>query len=131
MSQSEQSEHPDQPEQPDQPPTDPALGDRIRAKLDEYEVERHLSDLAATVEGVVREGITRAGELVHDHKDDIGDWLDKAAGIVDRRTDGKHAEKIDQVRGSLERGVEKLADQRHGGAPETPGEADDVPSADG
>jgi len=105
-----------------------AVGDRIRAKLDEYEVERHLQELATTVEGVVREGMTRAGELVHEHKDDIGGWIDKAAGVVDRRTEGRHADKISQVRGSLERGVDRLAEQRHGGTGETP--PGDVPPGD-
>lgn len=107
-------------------PSDQPLGERIRAKLDEYEVERHLNELATTVEHAVRQGMTRAGEIVHDHQDDIDGWLDKAASVVDRRTEGRHAEKISQVRGSLERGVERIADQRHGGT--TDG---DVPHADG
>ena len=116
-----QSDDPGQP----QNPSDQPLGDQIRSKLDEYEVERHLTEIAATVEHAVRQGVSKAGELVHDHRDDIGGWIDKAGGAVDRRTEGRHAERINQVRGSLERGVEKIADQRHAGPAETTDEGPD------
>ena len=113
----------------DRPSEKPPLADTIRAKLDEYEVDRHLNDLASSVEQAVRQGVTKAGELAHEHKGDIDRLLDKAASAVDRRTDGKHADRISQVRGSLERGVEKIADQRGGDTPEEPGP--DVPPSNG
>ena len=102
------------------PSDPPPLAETIRAKLDEYEVERHLEELASTIEGAVRQGVSKVGELTHEHKDDLGRLIDKAADAVDRRTDGKHADRISQVRGSLERGVERIADQRHGDAPQPP-----------
>ncbi|HEX4471797.1 MAG TPA: antitoxin [Nocardioides sp.] len=134
---------PDQPsdqpsDQPTDKPTDPAakppLGDTIRAKLEEYEVDRHLNDLATTLESAVRQGVARAGELAHEHKGDIDRLLDKAASAVDRHTDGKHAERISQVRGTLDRGVERIADQRSDDAAEgDEGESpvSDVPPSNG
>jgi hypothetical protein len=113
----------------DRPSEKPPLAETIRAKMEEYEVDRHLNDLATTLEGAVRHGVARAGELAHEHKGDIERLLDKAAGAVDRRTDGKHAERISQVRGSLERGVEKIADHRPGAAPDEP--ETDVPPSNG
>ena len=112
----------------DQPPTSPRTtpprGRRsarpIRAKLEEYEVDRHLNELATTLEHAVRQGVAKAGELAHEHRGDIERLIDKAASAVDRRTDGKHADTISQVRGSLERGVEKIADQRPGDTPDEP-----------
>ena len=68
----------------------------------------------------VRQGVAKAGELAHEHKGDLERLIDKAASAVDRRTDGKHADTISQVRGSLERGVEKIADQRPGDTPDEP-----------
>jgi RNA-splicing ligase RtcB len=103
----------------------PALGDQIRAKMDEYDVDRHLNELATTLEAAVRTGMAKAGEFAHEHKGDLERLFDKAADAVDRRTDGKHADTIQQVRGSLERGVDKIADQR---SDETPGEPDVPPS---
>jgi hypothetical protein len=108
----------------------PPFADAIRAKMEEYEVDRHLSEIASTLENAVRQGVARAGELAHEHRGDIERLIDRAASVVDRRTDGKHAEKINQVRGSLERGVEKIADQRPDDAQDAPDGPDgpsDVP----
>jgi RNA-splicing ligase RtcB len=112
-------EHPDPSAQ--RPPGRPGIGETLRAKLEEYDVERHLSDVAETVEHVVRQGVSRAGEFTHQHKGDIDRLLDKAATAVDRRTEGRHADKINQLRGSLERGVEKIAEQRPGDVPPSNG----------
>ena len=110
----------------------PPLADQIRAKMDEYDVDRHLNELATTLEGAVRHGVTMVGEFAHEHKGDLERLIDKAAGAVDRSTDGKHADKILQVRGSLERGVDKIADQRRDGTPGATGEpGSDVPPSNG
>ena len=82
--------------------------------MEEYEVERHLNEIATSLEHAVRQGVAKAGELAHEHKGDLERLFDKAAGAVDSRTDGKHADTISQVRGSFERGVDKIADQRPG-----------------
>ena len=110
----------------------PPLADQIKAKMDEYELDRHLNDLATTLEHAVRTGMTKAGEFAHEHKGDFERLIDKAATAVDRRTDGKHADKIQQVRGSLERGVDRIVEQRDGGAPnDTDGPVSDVPPSNG
>jgi RNA-splicing ligase RtcB len=110
----------------------PPLADQIKAKMDEYEVDRHLEDIAATLEHAVRTGLSMAGEFAHEHRDDIERLIDKAASAVDRHTDGRHADKVQQVRGSLGRGVEKLADQREDGTPDVSGSAgSDIPPSNG
>jgi hypothetical protein len=124
----------DQSDQPshehEQGPSPKSFGESVRAKLDEYEVERHLNELAGSLEHAVRQGVAKAGELAHEHKGDIERLFDKAAGAVDRRTDGRHADKISQVRGSLERGVDRIAEHRPGGpTDEAPGS--DVPPSNG
>ena len=123
------TEKPDDPSSA-QPSSDrPPLADQIRAKMDEYDVDRHLNELAATVEQVVRSGMAKAGEFAHEHKGDLERLFDKAADAVDRRTEGKHADTIQQVRGSLERGVDKIAEQRTDATPDEPGT--DVPPSNG
>lgn len=112
----------------DRPSEKPPLADTIRAKMEEYEVDRHLNDLATTLEGAVRHGVAKAGELAHEHKGDIERLFDKAASVVDRRTDGRHADKINQVRGSLERGMDRIADHRTGEAPDDPPDSHIPPS---
>ena len=66
----------------------PPLADQIRAKMDEYDVDRHLNELATTLEGAVRHGVTMVGEFAHEHKGDLERLIDKAAGAVERCTDG-------------------------------------------
>lgn len=119
----------DQPSGQSDPSAKPPLTETIRQKMDEYEVDRHLNEIATTVEGIVRQGMTKVGELAHEHKGDIDRLFEKAADAVDRHTDGRHADRINQVRGSLERGVDRIADQRGGGEPDGP--ADDVPPSNG
>jgi hypothetical protein len=106
----------------------PPLHETIRAKMEEYEVDRHLEEIASTLEHAVRQGIAKVGELAHEHKGDIERLFDKAASALDSRTDGRHAETISQVRGSLERGVDRIADQRPGDEPDEPSGSDVPPS---
>src|SRR5262249_32088910 len=118
------------------PADQPSLADQIRAKMDEYDVDRHLNELATTIDHVVREGLQKVGELAHEHRGDIERLFEKVASAVDTRTDGRHADTIEQVRGSIERGVDKIADQRHDGTPDDPGsgsgsDGDDVPPSNG
>jgi hypothetical protein len=100
------------------------ITDALKDKLDELEVERHLAELAAQAEDAVIRGVTRAGEMTHENRDRIGGFLDRAAQAADRRTDGRYADRIGRVRSQVDRGVDRLADQRPGP------EADPPPSND-
>jgi hypothetical protein len=88
------------------------FAEKVRATFEEYDVERHLGELAAQVEQVVRQGVETVGALAHEHRDDIGGFLSRTAEALDRRTDGRHAETINDVRGQLERGLQRIAEQR-------------------
>jgi hypothetical protein len=109
----------------------PPLADQLRAKMDEYEIDRHLNELATSLEHAVRLGLQKAGELAHEHRGDIDRLFEKVASAVDTRTDGRHADTIDHVRGSLGRGVDKIAGQRDDGTPGEPGSQGDVPPSNG
>ncbi|HEX4686834.1 MAG TPA: antitoxin [Nocardioides sp.] len=121
----------DKPQDPSSsdPSDRPPLAEQIRAKMEEYEVDRHLNELATTLEGAVRQGLHLAGDFAHEHRGDLERLFEKVASAVDTRTDGKHADTIHQVRGSLERGVDKIVEQRNGGTPGASG--DDVPPSNG
>jgi hypothetical protein len=113
-------QHPDSVDRPaddsrdpvERPAEQPPFSESVRAKFEEYDVEGHLEDFAAQIEHVVRQGLETVGALAHEHRDDIGGFLSRTAEALDRRTDGRHAETISQVRGQLERGVERIAEQR-------------------
>jgi len=89
----------------------PPISETIKAKLEEYDVERRVTELTVQAEQLFQQGRARAAELAREHRDDIDRLLDRATDAFDRRTDGKHAATLVQVRHQLDRGVERLADQ--------------------
>jgi hypothetical protein len=90
----------------------PSFADQVKALLEEYDVERRLTELADQADQLVRQGLALAGEFAHDHRDDVGRMFDRAADAVNGRTEGRHASTLQEVRGVLDRGVEKIAEQR-------------------
>jgi hypothetical protein len=93
----------------------PPLGDRIRAKLDELEVDHRVDDLVTKTEQAVAQGVARAGELAHEHRDEIDTALGRAADAVDRRMDGRHGARLGRLRDKLEQGVDRIAERRPDG----------------
>jgi hypothetical protein len=87
----------------------PPFRGRLRARLEELDVEGHVEELVA-----------RAGELTHQHREQIDGMLDRASGRLDLRTDGRFADRISRARTSLDRGVDRIEERR----PETPPEQD-------
>ena len=65
----------------------PPISETIKAKLEQYDVERRVSALAAQAEELLEQGRARAGDLAREHRDDIDRVLDRAADAVSRRTD--------------------------------------------
>jgi MT0933-like antitoxin protein len=103
----------------------PSFADQVKALFDEYDVERRLTELADQADHLVRQGLAMAGEFAHEHRDDVGHWLDRAADAVNGRTEGRHADTVEGVRGALDKGVERIADQRPGDAPATDQDPDE------
>jgi hypothetical protein len=100
------------------------ITEALKQKLDELEVERHLAELAAQAEDAVVKGVVRAGELAHENRERIDGFLDRAGHAVDRRTEGRYADRIDRVRLQLDRGVDKLAEKRPGTEADPPTDDD-------
>ncbi len=90
----------------------PSFADQVKALLDEYDVERRLGEIADQADQLVRQGLAVAGEFAHEHREDVGRWFDRAADAVNGRTEGRHATTLEEVRGVLDRGVERIAEQR-------------------
>lgn len=88
----------------------PPIGETIRAKLEEYDVERRVGELATQAEALVGQGMARAGAFTREHRHDLDRFLDRASDEIARRTDGRHADHVDQVRRSIERGADRLAE---------------------
>lgn len=92
----------------------PSFADQVKALLEEYDVERRLTELADQADHLVRQGLALAGDFAHDHREDVGRMFDQVADAVNGRTEGRHASALQDVRGVLDRGVERIAEQRPG-----------------
>lgn len=53
-------------------------------------------------------------EVAHTHGDKVGQALDKGADAVNRRTQGKHAEKVHDLAGRAKKAIEDLGEQPPG-----------------
>ena len=100
----------------------PSFPEQVRAWLDDNHVEQRLTELAQHADELVRQGLAKAGEFAHEHREDVGRLLDRAADAVNGRTEGRHASSVEDVRGIVSRGVDKLAE--HHQADGDPGTGD-------
>ena len=89
-----------------------SFADNIKAKLKDVEVERQLTDLVDEGEKLVKDTVTKAGDIAHDKRGDVEGWLDKASGAINDKTEGKYADKVTKVRDTLLGGLDRLAERR-------------------
>lgn len=116
-----------------------SFAETIKAKIKTVDVEAQLTGLVDEGEQLVKDGVTKAGDLAHDKRDDIEGWLGTATEAINGKTDGKYADKLTKLRETLLSGVDKVADKRAPGAqdsgttPSEPGVLDgpDEPSQRG
>jgi hypothetical protein len=80
----------------------------------------------------------KAADLAHDHGDKVTGAIDKAGDLVDKKTKGKYASKIDSAQSKAKEAVVKLGETASapetGSGPETAGAPDpaiDTPADDG
>jgi MT0933-like antitoxin protein len=95
---------------------------KVKDKAEEWDVHGKAEKFAAEVDRVAHEAKDKAAEYADDNRGRIREGLDKAGATIDERTDGKYADKVARAKGKVSEGVDKLAEQRSGGAtpPTTP-----------
>ncbi|WP_110240343.1 hypothetical protein [Nocardioides gilvus] len=89
-----------------------SFADNIKAKIKDVDLEAQLTSLVDEGEQLVKEGVTKAGALAHDKRDDIDGWLGKATEAINTKTEGKYADQLTKLRTTLLSGVEKVAEHR-------------------
>ena len=94
---------------------------KVKQKAVEWDVQGKAEKVAAEFDRVAHDAKDKAAEYADDNRGKIRDGLDKAGAKIDERTDGKYAEKVAKAKETVSGGVDKLAEQRPGGAtPPTP-----------
>jgi ElaB/YqjD/DUF883 family membrane-anchored ribosome-binding protein len=97
---------------------------KVKAKAEEWDVQGKAEKLAAEVDKVAHEAKDKAAAYADENRDKVSGALDKAGATIDQRTKGQYSDKIVKAKQQVEKGVDKLAEQRPGG-PHGPGAAPD------
>ena len=92
--------------------TDTPISNRIKQAVDDLDLEAKVAAAAEAAEQAVLRGVERAGGYAHDHRSEIDALLDRASSLIDTRTDGRYADRVDRVRHQVTSGVARLAERR-------------------
>ena len=99
----------------------------VKAKAEEWDVQGKAEKLSAEVDKLAHEAKDKAATYADENRDKVTSGLDKAGAKIDERTKGQYADKIVKAKEQVAKGVDRLAEQRPGGAqgpvtaPGTPG----------
>jgi hypothetical protein len=89
---------------------------KVKEKAEEWDVQGKAEKVAAEVEKAAHEAKDKAAGYADDNRGRIREGLDKVGAKIDEQTDGKYADKVAKAKGKVSQGVDKLAEQRPGGA---------------
>lgn len=103
-----------------------SFAENIKGKIKDADVEKQLTELVDEGEKLVKDAVTKAGDVAHERRDDVQGWLEKASGAVNEKTEGKYADKVTKVRDTLLGGLDKLAQRR---TPDSSPEPPQLPEA--
>jgi ElaB/YqjD/DUF883 family membrane-anchored ribosome-binding protein len=87
------------------------INETLKKKIDELDLDRRLNEFVGQAEKVLTRAVETAGEYARDHRDDVDRALDRLSAQIEERTDGKYAEQVGKVRGTVELGLTKLAER--------------------
>lgn len=93
-----------------------ALSDDVKKVLDDLQVDKRLQEASEAIERHAGTAVQSLGSYVAAREDKLGELIERTAGQVDERTEGRWTEQIDKVRAGLHTGVTKLAEKKPGEA---------------
>lgn len=91
-----------------------ALSDDVKKVLDDLQVEKRLHEASEAIDRHAGTAVQSLGGYVAAREDKLAALIDRTAGQVDERTEGRWTEQIDKVRAGLHTGVTKLAEKKPG-----------------
>lgn len=89
---------------------------KVKQKAVEWDVQGKAEKVAAEVDRVAHDAKDKAAEYADDNRGKIREGLDKAGAKIDERTEGRYSDKVARAKDTVSGGVDKLAEQRPGGA---------------
>lgn len=106
------------------------IGDKLKQKIDEMDIDRHVNDFVVQVEGLFAIARDQVASLAEERGDDVERLLDKVSTLIDERTQGRFSPQVHKVRETVSTGVTKLAEQRSSDTPPTAPDGFESPPAD-
>ena len=106
------------------------FGDDMRRKADEVHLQDKAKDFGDAVAELVKAAVGMVGGFAAENREKVDGALDKAQAKVGENTSGKHADTVTKVRSQVDKGLDKLVQQRDqagrpsgsaGATPERPG----------
>jgi hypothetical protein len=88
------------------------VSDQLKQAIDEMDLEGKVKAAAAAAEDAVFRGLGVAGQYVHERRDGIEAFLDRAVSGFDARTGGRFSGPVGELRDQLSAGVASLAERR-------------------
>ncbi len=106
-----------------------SLSDDVKKVLDDLQVEKRLAEASEAIDRHAGTAVQSLGGYVAAREEHITELIERTAGKVDERTEGRYAGAIDKLRAGLQTGVARIAEKK---PDEVPGEAPDQarPTAD-
>lgn len=104
-----------------------SFGEQLKHKADEVHLQEKAKDFGDAVVEMAKAVMSAAAGYAQENRGKVDEALDKAEGIVEEKTNGKHTETVTKVRASVDKGIDKLVEQHHGTTATSPTPAPSVP----
>lgn len=88
------------------------ITETLKKTVDDLKLDERFTEIASQTEKAFKTAVEKVGTFANDKRSDIDGLLDKAEGAFNERTEGKYADKVTKVKGTVKTGVDKLADKR-------------------
>ena len=105
------------------------FGEQMKHKADEVNLQGKAKDFGDAVIEVLKAAVGLAAGYAAENREKVDGALDKAAETIEQKTGGKHADTVTKVRATVDKGIDKLVEQKPKPEASTPPVPDDTFSA--
>ncbi|MDV3220427.1 antitoxin [Intrasporangium sp.] len=88
------------------------FSEQMKQKADEVNLSGKAKDLGDALVEVAKAAMGLAAGYASENREKVDGMLDKAVRTIDEQTGGKHAETVTKVRAQVDRGIDKLVEQK-------------------
>jgi hypothetical protein len=84
----------------------------MKHKADEVNLQGKAKDFGDAVVEVIKAALGLAAGYAAENREKVDGALDKAAATIEQKTGGKHADTVTKVRAQVDKGIDKLVEQK-------------------